>query len=88
MPVLLLLLGVFFPRIVILVLYFFTSWFSDAFSGILMPLLGFLFLPVSLLWYGLVQYFFGGEWSMVPLIGMIIAVLLDFGLIGGGLKKR
>lgn len=88
MPILLLLLGVFFPRVIILVLFFFTGWFRDAFDGYLLPLLGFLFLPITLLWYGIVQHFYGGAWTMIPTIGMVIAVLLDLGLIGGGAKSR
>ncbi len=88
MPILLLLFGVFFPRIVIVVLYFFTGWFSDSFNGILLPILGFLFLPVTLLWYGIVQYFYGGAWTMIPTIGMVLAVLLDLGLIGRGAKRK
>ncbi|TXF89815.1 hypothetical protein FUA23_09010 [Neolewinella aurantiaca] len=88
MPILLLLLGVFFPRIVIVFLFFFTGWFRDAFDGYLLPILGFLFLPITLLWYGIVQYFYGGDWTMIPTIGMVVAVLLDLGLIGGGARSR
>lgn len=82
MPILLLLLGVFFPRIVILVLYFFTEWFSNAFDGIILPLLGFIFLPITLLWYAIVQYYFAGAWTTLPVLGMILAVVLDLGLLG------
>lgn len=78
----------FFPRVVIVVLYFFTAWFKQGFEGYLLPLLGFLFLPITLLWYGLVQYFFGGNWTGIALIGMVIALLLDFGLIGSGARRR
>lgn len=88
MPILLLLIGVFFPRIVIIVLYFFTGWFSNAFDGILLPVLGFLILPITLLWYGIVQHFYAGAWTMIPTIGMVLAVLLDLGLIGRGAKGK
>ena len=88
MPILLLLLGFFFPRVIILILYFFTGWFRTGFDGIILPILGFLFLPITLLWYGLVQYYFGGSWTTIPTIGIVIAVLLDLGLIGRGAKRR
>ena len=88
MPILLLLFGFFFPRLVIAGLYFFTGWFRDGFDGILLPILGFLFMPFTLLWYGLVQYYYGGDWSMIATIGIVIAVLLDFGLIGRGAKRK
>jgi hypothetical protein len=87
MPILLLLLGVFFPRLIIVMLYFLTNWFSSAFDGILLPVLGFLFLPVTLLAYGIVTYFYGSASSGVPLIIMVVAVALDLGLIGRGVKR-
>lgn len=88
MPILLLLIGIFFPRLVILILFFFTGWFRGAFDGYLLPILGFLFLPITLLWYGIVQYFYGGIWTIIPTVGMVIAVLLDLGLIGQGARGR
>ncbi|MBB4078058.1 hypothetical protein GGR28_000659 [Lewinella aquimaris] len=84
MPLLILLLGFFFPRIVILLLYFFTGWFSRAFDGIILPILGFLFLPLTTLWYGLSEAYFNDN---VQTIGLIIAVLLDLGIIGSRLRK-
>jgi hypothetical protein len=88
MPILLLLLGFFFPRLIIGILYFFSGWFRDGFDGVLLPILGFLFMPITLLWYGLVQYYYGGDWSGLPTIGIVIAVLLDLGLIGRGAKRK
>lgn len=88
MPIILLLIGVFFPRVVILALFFFTGWFRDSFDGYLLPVLGFILLPITLLWYGIVQYFYAGAWTMIPTIGMVAAVLLDLGLIGRGAKGK
>ncbi len=88
MPILLLLFGFFFPRLVIAYLYIFTGWFSDGFNGVLLPILGFLFMPITLLWYGLTQYYFAGEWTTVATIGIVLAVLLDLGLIGRGAKRK
>jgi len=88
MPILLLLIGVFFPRFLILVLFFFSGWFRGAFDGYLLPFLGFLFLPITLLWYGIVQYYYGGDWTIVPTVGMTIAVLLDLGFIGKGARGK
>jgi hypothetical protein len=76
------------PRILVLILFFFTGWFRDSFDGYLLPFLGFLFLPITLLWYGIVQYYYAGAWTMVPMVGIILAVLLDLGLIGKGARKR
>lgn len=82
MPCLVLALGLIAPRIAIVLLWFFTNWFVGVFETALWPVLGFLFMPVSLLWYSVVFNFFGGEWTIVPTIGMIIAVLVDIGAVG------
>jgi hypothetical protein len=86
MPILLVGLALFFPRLVIVVLYFLTDWFSASFDGILIPLLGFFIAPVTLFWYAIVQSYFGGAWDAIPVIGLIIAVAIDFGLVRSSKK--
>jgi hypothetical protein len=85
MPILLLILGFFFPRLIIVLLYLFTGWWRAAFDGVLIPLVGFLFLPLTTLWYGISETFFSEQ---IQTIGLVIAVLADFGLIGRGARKR
>jgi hypothetical protein len=77
MPCLLALLALAVPRVVILLLWFFTSWFQGIFSTILWPILGFIFLPTTLLWYTAVQHWFGGHWGLWPIIGIVIALMID-----------
>ena len=77
MPLLLLLFALLVPRITIVVLWFATNWFSGVFHTPLWPILGFLFLPVTVIWYSVVQHWFGGQWDAIPIIGMVIAVLID-----------
>lgn len=79
MGIVLALLALVFPRILILVLYFFTGWFNSISGNLLYILLGFLFLPFTLLWYSVVVNFFGGDWSIIPIIGMVIAIAADIG---------
>ncbi len=76
MPCLLTLIALITPRLVIAVLWLFTRWFAVVPAGIWI-LLGFIFLPTTLLWYTAVQHWFGGEWSLVPLIGIVIALAID-----------
>jgi hypothetical protein len=76
MPCLLTLVALITPRLVIAVLWLFTGWFAVVPAGIWI-LLGFIFLPTTLLWYTAVQHWFGGEWSLVPLIGIVIALAVD-----------
>lgn len=77
MPCLLALVGLMVPRLLILGLWFLTDWFQGMFDSLLWPVLGFFFLPTTLLWYGAVQHWFGGEWSLVPIAGLVVALLID-----------
>lgn len=79
MPLLLGALGLLFPRILILVLWFFTSWFRPVFDNIIYLILGVIFLPLSTLWYGIVVHYFGGAWTTLPIVGMVVAVVIDLG---------
>ena len=82
MPLLILLLGLVAPRVSIVLLWLFTSWFTGVFDRVLWLVLGLLLLPVSTLWFSVVVNVFGGQWSILPVIGMVIAVLVDIGVIG------
>ena len=77
MPFVALILALLVPRVTIVWLWLFTMWFDRVFSTAFWPLLGFIFLPLTLLWYSAVQNWFGGQWTAAPIIGMVIAVLLD-----------
>ena len=77
MPCLLALVGLMVPRLLILGLWFLSDWFQGMFDSLLWPVLGFFFLPTSLLWYSAVQHWFGGEWDLVPIAGLVIALLID-----------
>lgn len=83
MPCLLVVLALAVPRILILGLWLFTNWFEGLFASLLWPVLGFIFLPTTLFWYTAVQHWFGGEWSVTPIIGLVIALLIDFSPAGG-----
>jgi len=74
------------PRLVIALLYFFTDWFSGMFDTILWPILGLIFLPTTLLWYTAVQHWYGGRWTVVPVIGLVLALLID--LSPAGTRRR
>jgi len=72
----------------LVILYFFADWFQAAYDGILFPLIGLIFAPLTCIWYAVVLQFFGGDWSLWPIVGMVIAVGLDFGLIGNSARGR
>jgi hypothetical protein len=78
MPCLLVIFALAAPRLVILGLWFLTTWFNGLFpGGLLYPVLGFIFLPTTLLWYTAVVHWFGGQWTLWPVIGLIIALAID-----------
>jgi hypothetical protein len=77
MPCIMTLLALAAPRLVVAVLWFFTHWFRGVFDNILWPIVGFVFLPTTLLWYSVVQKFFAGQWTLWPIVGIVIALLID-----------
>jgi hypothetical protein len=83
MPCLFALLALLAPRVVILVLWFLTTWFQGLFDNLLWPILGFLFLPTTLLWYSAVQNWYGGQWGTMQIVGIVIALLVDLSPASG-----
>jgi hypothetical protein len=87
MPCLLLILLLAFPRIALVVLFFFSSYLERAYHGLLLPLLGFIFLPLTTLVYA---------WLVntrqpvegLNLVFLILAVVIDVGGLGGGEYHR
>ena len=64
-------------RLTIVALWLLTDWFNGIFSTPLWPILGFIFLPLTLLWFTVVQHWFGGQWDIIPIVGLIVALLVD-----------
>jgi hypothetical protein len=88
MPCLLTLLALLTPRLVIAVLWFFTTWFQGVFNSLLWPVLGFIFLPTTLLWYTAVQHWFGGVWSLWPVAGIVLALIIDLSPARGARRRE
>ncbi len=88
MPCLLGLLAVAFPRVAILLLWLFTSFFGGVYNNVVVPVLGFLFLPLTLIVYTYLQKTHAGTLGTQSLIFLFIAVILDLGLVGGGTYRR
>jgi hypothetical protein len=77
MPCLLALIALIAPRLLLVLLWFFSTWFNGLFDTPLWPILGFVFLPTTLLWYTVVLHFFAGAWTAVPIVGIIVALMID-----------
>ena len=88
MPCLLLLVILLFPRVFLVLMWLLSTYLQRAFhGGLLLPVLGFIFLPVTTIVYA---------WEInnhMPTAGMnllwlLIAVLIDLGGLGGGTYRR
>jgi hypothetical protein len=88
MPCLIALIALLTPRLLIAVLWFFTTWFVGMFPSPLWPVLGFVFLPTTLLWYSAVMKWFGGQWTLWPVVGLVIALLIDVSPASGRRRVR
>lgn len=83
MPCVLLLLFLAGPRLVLALLFFFSNYITRAYHGILLPLIGFIFLPWTTLVYAWVINSHGHVEGLY-LVALIIAVVVDLGAHGGG----
>jgi hypothetical protein len=83
MPCLLGLIGFFFPRLVIILLWLFSTYLGQAYQTWIWPVLGFFFAPFTTLAYAFAINS-NGSVSGLYLVLVIVAVLLDLGVLGGG----
>lgn len=77
MPCLFSIFALLTPRIVVVLLWLFSSWFTGIFTTAIWPVLGFIFLPTTLLWYTAVVNWFGGDWGIWTIIGLVVALMID-----------
>ena len=76
-----------FPRIALAVIFLSSNYLERAYHGMLVPLLGFLFLPLTTLVYAWIVN------THQPVVGinlilLLIAALIDLGSLGGGASRR
>ena len=77
MPCFAVLIAFMAPRFLIVMLWLFSGWFKGIFATALWPVLGFIFLPVTLLWYTAVQNWWDGHWGALQIAGLVIALMMD-----------
>lgn len=87
MPCLILFVVLIFPRVVLAALLLFSRYLQHAYHGLLIPVLGFFFLPLTTLTYAWLIN------SHMPLEGinaliLIVAVVIDVGGLSGGEYHR
>ncbi|HTS31091.1 MAG TPA: hypothetical protein VMH81_34705 [Bryobacteraceae bacterium] len=83
MPCLLVLIVIGFPRVVLALMFLLSNYLQHAYSGLLVPLLGFIFLPITTIAYAwLVNTHRPVDGA--NLLILLIAVIIDLGGLGGG----
>ncbi|HEV8510840.1 MAG TPA: hypothetical protein VGQ48_10370 [Gemmatimonadales bacterium] len=88
MPCFLVGLALITPRLAVALLWLFTRWFEGMFSSLLWLVVGFIFLPTTLLWYSAVQHWFGGQWTLWPVVGIVVALAIDLSPARGYRRRR
>lgn len=87
MPCLVVLFALLAPRVLIVIIFLMSDWFSNVFATLLWPILGFLFLPTTLLWYSAVHNWYGGAWVGWRIAVLIVAVIIDLSPAGGSRRR-
>ncbi len=87
MPCLLALAGLFFPRLVLAILFLFTGYLGSAYQTVLWPVLGFLLMPFTTLAYAIAMNEMGGM-SGGGVVVVVLGVLLDLGSSGGAAASK
>jgi hypothetical protein len=85
MPCLLAIVVLAFPRIVLVLMWLLSNTLDRAYHGLLIPILGFIFLPITTIVYAWMVTS-GLPIQGVNLLIIVAAVVLDAGSHGGGAR--
>ena len=87
MPCLLVIVAAAFPRVVLILMYLGSTYLQRAYHDLLIPVLGFFFLPLTTIAYAWLVN------SRMPIEGinlviLVVAAVVDIGGLGGGEYHR
>lgn len=92
MPCLVGCLALFFPRLAIILVWLFgNGWLQAAYTTthVIWPILGFFFMPLTVLAYAMAWHMAGGgSLDGFGIVLIILAVLIDLGIIGGNASNK
>jgi hypothetical protein len=86
MPCFLLLAILLFPRVALVLMWFFSTYLQRAFHNGLVTVLGFIFLPVTTIVYA--WELNSGMPAGINLLWLLIAVVIDLGGLGGSAHRQ
>jgi hypothetical protein len=75
------------PRLAIVLVVLFSDYIGRAYETVLWPFIGFMFMPLTTLAYAWAVNSHGSV-AGVYLVVVVLAVLIDLGLLGGSAKSR
>lgn len=88
MPCLLLFVILLSPRITLVLMWLFSTYLQRAFhGGFMLPLIGFVFLPLTTIVYAW-ELNSGMPTEGINLLWLLIAVVIDLGGLGGGAHRQ
>ena len=87
MPCLVGCLALAMPRFAIILVVIFSDYIGHAFQTVLWPFIGFLFMPLTTLAYAWAINSRGSV-AGIQLVAVVLAALLDLGLVGGSASRR
>ncbi len=83
MPCLLVVLVLAFPRVVLALMFFFSTYLQRAYDNMIVPLLGFIFLPLTTIVYAWMHNTHR-PLEGVNLLILIVVAIIDAGGLGSG----
>ena len=88
MPCFLLLVILLFPRVALVLMWIYSTYLQRAFhGGLVVPVLGFIFLPLTTIVYAW-ELNSGMPTAGINLLWLLIAVIIDLGGLGGGAHRH
>jgi hypothetical protein len=88
MPCLIGCFALFMPRLAIVLVWLFSDYLGTAYRTTIWPVLGFIFMPLTTLAYAWAWHQGNGSISGIGLIIVVLAVLIDLGLLGTSETSR
>jgi len=87
MPCLLVIILLAFPRLVLVLMFLLSTYLQRAYHDLLIPILGFIFLPLTTIVYA---WLTNNHMALegINLLYLILAVIIDVGGLGGGESHR
>src|SRR5260221_10268968 len=88
MPCILLLVILMFPRVALVLMWLLSTYLQRAFhGGLLLPILGFIFLPLTTIVYAW-EINSGMPTAGINLLWLLLSVIIDLGGVRGGAPRQ